>query len=322
MKKNTGILLVSAIFITSLNAQDRNDVIKAYNEGAKAMQTDLTGAITAFEKAINLAEQVGETASDLKDKSVKVLPGLYVKVALNALNEKKPAPEVIQAAKKAALASEKYASTTNKENAEKILVQAYNMMGSDFFAKNEYDKALMTFDSLLIINPDYVTAIYNKALIFIKQQNAEAFEKTIDQYIEKLRSSNDTVREKKASTMAREYFRAGGSQALQSEKIDNALEMLNKAAKYGEDKDLFYYFADAYNKQKNFDKGVEYAQKGLSLETGNAEAKAKFYYQLAVAQEGKGDTANACASFKNALFGAFAKASKAQLTNLKCDQIQ
>ena len=111
--------------------------------------------------------------------------------------------------------------------------------------------------------------------------------------------------------MALEYFRAAGSQANQADKLDEALVSLNKAAKYGDDKDLFYYFADVYNKQKNFDNGTEYAQKGLALETGAAEAKAKFYFQLALAQAGKGQTADACASFKNAMYGAFADPSKA-----------
>jgi hypothetical protein len=94
--------------------------------------------------------------------------------------------------------------------------------------------------------------------------------------------------------------------------------MLNKAAKYGDDTGLFYYFADVYNKQKNFSRGAEYAQKGLTLETGGAESKAKFYFQLAIAQAGKGQTVDACASFKNAMYGAFAEPSKAQRANLKC----
>jgi hypothetical protein len=54
------------------------------------------------------------------------------------------------------------------------------------------------------------------------------------------------------------------------------------------------------------------------METGAAEAKAKFYYQLAVAQAGKGQTAEACASFKNAVYGPFAEPAKAQMKNLKC----
>jgi len=313
------ILFVSALTVTGLNAQTRNDVITAYNEGAKAMQTDPQAAITAFEKVIVLSDQVGEEAADLRQKAVQVLPGLYTKLASTALNEKKPAPEVIRAAKTAVSVAEKYENPTGKTNAQKVLAQGYNVMASEYFSKNDYANAILAFDSLLTINPDYLAAIYNKALIYIKQNDAASFEKTIDLYLEKVKSANDEEKVKKASTLALEYFRGAGSKANQANELDEALELLNKSAKYGDDKDLFYYFADVYNKQKNFDSGAEYAQKGLDLETGAAEAKAKFYYQLAVAQVGKGQTAEACASFKNALYGPFAEASKAQRTNLKCE---
>ena len=319
MKKVAGILVVSALIATCLNAQERNDVIKAYNEGAKSMQTDAPAAIAAFEKVITLSDQVGETANDLKQKAIQVLPGLYLKIANNSLKENKPPQETIQAAKKAAAAAEKYGNASVKENAGKVLVQGYNVMGTGFFTKKDYENALLAFDSLLVINPGYVNAIYNKALIFKSQNNAGAYEETMDLFLGKLEAGKDDERIKQASTAALEYFRAAGSQANQAGKLDEALALLTKAAKYGSDKDLFYYFADVYNKQKNFDGGAENAQKGLDLETGNAEAKAKFYYQLAVAQAGKGQTANACASFKNALYGAFAEASKAQRTNLKCE---
>ncbi|MGB8357643.1 MAG: tetratricopeptide repeat protein [Bacteroidales bacterium] len=315
-----GLLVVSAVIGTNLGAQvGRNDVITAYNEGAKAMQTDTRVAIDAFEKVITLSDQVGEEAADLRQKAVQVLPGLYCKVAAVALNEKKPAAEIIKASKTAVIASEKYGSVPNQEKARKILSQGYNAMGADFFSKNDYENAIRAFDSLLVVNPDYLNAYYNKALIYIKQDNADAFEGTMDLYLEKLKSTNDTVKIQKASQTALEYFRSSGSKANQANKLDDALVLLNKAAKYGNDKDLFYYFADVYNKQKKFNSGAEYAQKGLDLETGAAEAKAKFYYQLAVAQAGNGLTAEACASFKNAMYGPFIEASKAQRTNLKCD---
>lgn len=319
MKLFAGIVVISAIIGTNLKAQERNDVIQAYNEGAKSMQTDIQAAIQAFEKVVTLSDKVGETANDLKQKAIQVLPGLYLKAANNALKENKPASEVIDGAKKATAAAEKYGNATVKENAGKVMVQAYNTMATGFFAKKEYEKALSTFDTLLSINPGYLNAIYNKALIYRSQNNAVAFEETIDSFLQKLESGKDDERIKQASALAREYFRAAGSQANQAGNLDEALVLLNKAAKYGEDKDLFYFFADVYNKQKNFNSGAEYAQKGLDLETGDAEAKAKFYYQLAVAQAGKGQTANACASFKNAMYGPFAEASKAQRTNLKCE---
>jgi len=316
--KTAGILIIFVLTGTCINAQDRNDVIKSYNEGAKAMQTDPKAAIAAFENVITLSDKVGETAADLKQKAVQVLPGLYVKVANAAITEKKPATEIIKAAKTAAAVAEKYGNEAGKGNAEKLLVQGYYTMGTGFFTQKDYDNALKAFDSLLVINPGYSAAIYNKALIFRSQNNAASFEETIDSFLGKLDTLKEAEKVKQASTLALEYFRAAGSQANQSNNLDEALGLLNKAAKYGDDKDLFYYFADVYNKQKNFDKGAESAQKGLALETGTAEAKAKFYFQLGLAQAGKGQTADACASFKNAMFGPFAGPSKAERTNLKC----
>jgi tetratricopeptide (TPR) repeat protein len=318
MRKTAGILLVSAFIGTSLYGQDRNEVIKFYNEGAKSMQTDPKAAIAAFENVVTLSDKVGESAADLKQKAVQVLPGLYVKLASVAITEKKPAPEIIKAAKTATAVAEKYGNTTGKGNAEKLLVQGYYMMGTEFFSKKDYENALKAFDSLLVINPGYAAAIYNKALIYRSQNNVGSFEETINSYLGKVDTIKDADKVKQASTLALEYFRAAGSQSNQANKPDEALALLNKAAKYGDDKDLFYYFADVYNKKKNFDSGAEYAQKGLALETGAAEAKAKFYFQLGLAQSGKGQTADACASFKNAMYGPFAEPSKVQRTNLKC----
>jgi len=89
MKKLT-LLVITAMIVTALHAQDRNAVVAAYNEGAKAAQTNAVAAIAAFEKAITLADQVGTEAADLKEKATKVLPGLYIKVASAAATEKKP----------------------------------------------------------------------------------------------------------------------------------------------------------------------------------------------------------------------------------------
>jgi len=318
IRKISGIIVVFSIIGANLNAQTRYDVIDAYNEGAKTMQTDVKAAIEAFEKVVVLSDKVGETAADLKQKAVQVLPGLYVKLAANTLTEKKPASETIKASKRAAAAADKYASAANKENASRLLVQGYYNLGTEYFTAKDYNNALLAFDSLLVINPSFLNAIYNKALIYRTQNNATAFEENIDLFLQKVKSGNDSVKVKQASKLALEYFRASGSQANQANKLDEAIVMLNKAAKYGDDKGLFYYFADVYNKQKNFNSGADYAQKGLALETGDAEAKAKFYFQLAIAQAGKGQTSNACASFKNAMYGAFTEPSKVQRTNLKC----
>lgn len=318
MRKLTGLFLVAFAAVSILNGQERNDVIKFYNDGAKVLQTDVPAAIAAFENVVTLSEKVGESANDLKAKAVQVLPGLYVRAANNAIKENKPVAEIIKAAKTATAAAVKYNNAAGKENASKIMVQAYNKMGTELFTAKDYEKALLAFDSLLAINPDYSNAIYNKALIYRSQNNSAAFEETIDLFLGKLEAGKDDQISKQASTLALEYFRAAGSQANQADELDEAIALLTKAAKYGDDKDLFYFFADVYNKKKSFDSGIEYAQKGLALETGAADAKAKFYFQLGLGQEGKGQTAEACASFRSAMYGPFAEPSKAKRTNLKC----
>ncbi len=316
-RKAAIILVASTLFAINIYGQTRSEVVKLYNDGVKAIQTDIDSAILKFESVVKMSETVGETANDLKQKAIQSLPGLYLKSASNKMSGKKPGPEVVRAAKKATAAADKYGNAPVKENAGKLLVQAYNKMATEFFTKKDFENALLTFDSVLAINPDYLPAIYNKALIYKGQNNAASFGETIDLYLGKL-GGNDKDKAKQARASALEYFRAAGSKANQDNNADQALNLLNKAAKYGEDKDLFYYFADVYTKQKNFDKGAEYAQKGLDMETGTAEAKAKFYFQLGLAQEGQGKTADACTSFKNAMYGPFAEPSKAKRTNLKC----
>jgi tetratricopeptide (TPR) repeat protein len=312
------IIVVLVLSTATIKAQGRNDVIKAYNEGAAAVQTDPHAAIKAFENVVTLSKQLGDSAADLSQKAIKVLPSLYYNVASDAFTAKKPAAEVIVAAKKALAASAKYESATTKQNSNSLLIRAYNSLAGEYFSKDDYKNALASFDSVLMINPDYASTIYNKALIYMKQADSDNFEKTVDLYITKMKPGTDDAKIKQASTMALGYFRASGAKADQADKLDEALGFLNKAAKYGDDKDLFYYYAEVYNKQKAFDKGLEYAQKGLALETGAPEAKAKFYFQVALSQEGKGQTAEACESFKNASFGVFAAPSKVKRNNLKC----
>lgn len=316
-RKAAGVIILLLFFAISLSGQDKSAVVKVYNDGARQIQANnVDSAIISFENVVKMSDKVAET-DDMKKKATEVLPGLYLKSAIAKMNAKKPGAEVVKSVKDAVASAEKYNNKQVAENAQKLLAQAYTRMATEFYSKNEMDKALQTFDSVLTVNPDYLPAMYNKALIYRGQNNSDALEQTVDQYLSKL-PSTDQEKKKQASQMALEYFRAAGSKAIQASKLDDALTLLNKAAKYGEDKDLNYYFADVYNKQKDFTRGAEYAQKGLDMETGAAEAKAKFYYQLAVAQAGKGQTAEACASFKNAVYGPFAEPAKAQMKNLKC----
>jgi len=316
--KRLGIFVIMAVASMTLFAQTKNEAIKSFNESVELMKADPISSIGSFENCIKICTQVGDSAEDIRLKAAQVLPGLYYQKAYDLLTNDKKVNESLAVSKKALVAAEEMGNTRIKENTQKIMVTAYASMGSGYFSANENEKALLAFDSVLAINPDHLASIYNKALTYRKTNNTAMFGETIDLYITKLKAAGDTAKIAQVSKSTLEYFRSNGAKANQANKLTDALNYFNTASKYGTDKDLYYQYANLYNKQKKYNEAIDNAQKGLAMETGTPEAKAKFYYELAVAQVGKGDNGNACENFKNAMYGPFLQASKAQRTNMKC----
>jgi tetratricopeptide (TPR) repeat protein len=105
---------------------------------------------------------------------------------------------------------------------------------------------------------------------------------------------------------------------MQAKKPTEAISNLEATLKYINNNDVYYYLALIYNQQKKYAEAATNAKKGLDLETGTAEVKAKFYYELASALVGQNKKEEACENFKNANYGKFVTAVKAQLQNLQC----
>ncbi len=318
MKKITGFVAALAC-IVSLHAQVYNDAAIAYNKGVATFTTDVDSAIFYFEDCLRICDVLGDTAIGIKMQASQVLPNLYFQKAYNLLTTDKNIDGALKASKKTMEVAKKYDDATTIDKTEKLMIQAYATMGSTYFSNNEPEKAISAFDSVLAINPDHLTALYNKSLTYKKMNNPDKYGEAIDIYLEKLKAAGETAKAEQASRSALEYFRGLASKANRDNKLTEAIELLNTACKYSEDKDVYYYYAAVYNKQKKYADAAINAQKGLDMETGTPEDKAKFYYELGVAQAGKGDTANACNSFKNSMYGTFLEASKGQRTNLKCN---
>jgi hypothetical protein len=88
------------------------------------MKTDIKGAIDAFENSISIAEQVGDSADDIRMKAINVLPGLYYQQTYNVLTVEKNIPSAIQSAKVTREVAEKYQNQNVIGNTDRVLVQA------------------------------------------------------------------------------------------------------------------------------------------------------------------------------------------------------
>jgi tetratricopeptide (TPR) repeat protein len=318
IKRIAGLMFLLSGLCFVIQAQEKNDAIKVFNEGVELMKANDPKAIESFENCIRICEQIGDSANDIKAKAIKVLPDLYYQKAFDLLTVDRNIDGALGASKKTLEVAEKYNDAQTKENTQKLMIQAYSSKASAFVTAKENEKALMAFDSILAINPDHTQSLYNKALIYRGINNNAKFGETIDLYIEKMKAAGDKDKTEQAMKIARDYFRIAGGKANQANKLPDAIGLLTTASKYGTDKNVYYQFASVYNKQKKFDLAVENAKKGLELEEGTAEEKAKFYFELAQAQFGKGQTTDACESYGNAMYGPFLQAAKAQRTNLKC----
>lgn len=310
-----GLLIFAA---TSLQAQvTKKEAADAYNQGIAILSTNPAAAIDSFERSIKLATLVGDEANDIKEQAGKVLPGLYYKKVVKLTNDKK-FEEAIAACKQTISTSEKYGNDNVKEETKKVMVQVYTNLANNLTKANDQENAIKNYDSALAINPNYTKAIFYKAVVYTKLSDTPKFSETIDLAISKAKADNDTTFSKQMEKVARDFFKNSGVKSNKAKKQAEAISYLNTSQKYGLDEDVYYNLANIYNSQKKYADAAVNAQKGLDMiPTATPEAKAKFYYELAVAQLGKGDT-NACSNFKNACYGVFTAAAKAQMTNAKC----
>lgn len=323
IKKILGFIVVALLSATYSVAQTQAEARDCYNRGIGLMTTDVIAAISSVDSCITICSTIGDSAANaLKDKASQFICELTYQKMSKQYAADKNVNVALATSKEAIRLSDLYGNIKVKEKTQKYMLQLYTSMGANYFKTKDLANAVKAFDSALVINPNYNKAILNKALAYKGLNDAAKFGEAIDLYITKVKAENDTVQLAAANKQAMDFYRSAGSKANAANKLDDALASLNTALKYGNDEDVYYYLADVYNKQKKYDDALVNAQKGLDMETGAPEAKAKFYWALGTAQLGKGDKAAACGSFKNSMYGPFAEPSKAQIKNNKCSEIK
>ena len=135
--------------------------------------------------------------------------------------------------------------------------------------------------------------------------------------IEKAKASSETAIEADIQNRVRGNFRTRAT-PLVDKNPRGALALLNDALKYGEDSDVYFIMARAYNSAKQFDNAISSANKSLALAKGSAADKAKINFELGMAQNEKKNKTAACNAFKAAAFGQFKANADYYIKQLGC----
>jgi tetratricopeptide (TPR) repeat protein len=315
-----GLMAVAMLMISvGVFSQTMKEAVDAFNKGASLAKTDPDGAIVAYESCIKLASQLGEEGTETKADAEKQLPLMYFKSAVN-LYKKKDFDGAIAGFKKSKEVADKYENKELSSKSERIIPQVYYAKGSTFYKKKNFESAMTALDKAIELNPKYAKPYLVKASIYKNQDDEEKFLEACDKGLE----VGNTIHDKKTITsikkLAKNSMFNSAVKAIEAEKWSEAEKYLNNSIKYGnESADVFYQLGKVYNAEKKWDDAITTLEKSLALDTKDEAGKAKYYYELGVANSGKGNNEVACSSFKKAMHGQYLQNAKYQVEQvLKC----
>ncbi len=316
--KRSILLLGMIVFATGIFAQTLADAGEKYNAGNEQYKAKAYGnAVKLYEEALSMCKNLGGSAADLQANVEKQLLNAYFKNGLYNYKKKKFDAAIDQLTKTRNLAKELNDSKMEKK-AVLYIARVYSTRGNILVKKADYKGAFEQYNKALEIRPNCINSYLGMANAYKKQGDMNNMMKSVDKVVE-LGKSNSSAAKKvaKAKKLAFLALKANGAEELQKEHAAKALEYLTAAPKYGKaDADIYYYTAMAQMKQKKWDDAIANAKKAIEL---NPENKADIYFTLGQAYQGKGDNANACASFKKVTSGPNVAAAKYQMEQvLKC----
>jgi tetratricopeptide (TPR) repeat protein len=315
------VMMLGMIFLGfSASAQSVEAVGQKYNEAIELYKAkDYALAIPALKQTVEMGNKAGDEAADMTSSAQTALMKAYKNYGVT-LYKKKKYDDAVAILEEGAAFAKKVGDTKSAKKFESIIPQIYSGHGNSLIKSKDYKGAMAQFDKALAKNPKCIRALLGKENVSKDQGDYVKMMEFADQAIA-LGASNSKLAKRAVKAKKMAYlglYKAGGEQ-LGKGNSAKAITYFNDALKYGAgDADLYLNMALAYNASKKFSKGIETANKALSLK-GEGD-KNGIYFVLAQAYEGNGDSANACTNYKKVTAGPNVDAAKYQMEQvLKCN---
>jgi len=311
-------LMVSIIVCSSafIQAQTINEVIEAFNGGAELVNGGaFEEAILKFEECIELATQLGTEGDEMKNNAQAQIPTLHYRLAMD-LYKAKDIDGAILKFEDAVVACDKYGNDDVKSKSEKYIPQLYNVKGNTHLKNEEFEDAISSFDKAIEGIPNYTRAYYGKGMVYRKTKEEDKMIEMFDKTIEIAQSPGDDKYIDAVSKIMRNLYRDKAAVAFNAEDYPTVFEMANKSLEYdSEFSDPYYYMSRIYNKDLEYNKALENAQKALDFET-DEERKPRIWFELGNAYVGLVEYEKACEAFGNCLVEPFESSVRHKMENV------
>ncbi len=316
--KKIVIALITLLFagFSGVYSQDLTTAADEFNKAiGLSKESKFAEAAAAYENTISICKQIGDEAMELKIQAEQQLPGTYFNLAKGQF-EAKSFSDAIKNFEKSAQYADQMGEEKTADAARTYLAGIYYSMGNSDLKNEKLDEAIEKYNKSLSYKADYYKAFYGLGLVYKKKEDLSLIKENMDKAIAGAGDDEKIISNaKNAVTSA--YQKAGALQ-LQAGKFAAAVENLLIAGEYDNaEPRIPYYLAISYNGLAKWDEAITAANKALELQT---EDKSDIYFELAKAQENKGDKASACANYKNVTGGNNVEAAKYQIEQvLKCN---
>ncbi|NBC84281.1 MAG: tetratricopeptide repeat protein [Bacteroidetes bacterium] len=309
------------VLLITVTAQAQLDEAKnAFKAGAEAVNNgNLEEAIDSFYEALDLLDQYGEedeVSIQIRDDIESRLPQLNLQLGTNYAKENED-DKAIETLENTIVLANDYNDIATLERAKNILSQLYYREAVGYYKKSQFEPALTKLNKAIDTDATFLKALYLEAVIYKKQENDAALEKTAKAAMN-TKGDDETV--EKIKSLAHSYFLKKGNSAKSATNYDEAIKFINKSITYDESNNLAYLLLlQCYSSQKNWDEVIETANTALKFEDDD-EKKAGIYFELGKAYAGQGDTQAACDAYNNAAVGKYESNANYQMEHvLNCN---
>ncbi len=327
MKKRAITIAIATMLVSgSLLAQTLTEVINEFNAGVESMNAQsYESALAQFNACLELSEEVGEEADDMKEKAREQIVGTYYRQAITFMKRKQYDNALPALEKTVTLSAEYDKNPEFAENAKKYLPSLYLREGNLQRSQGNYDEALNVFNKALELRPSLYKAHQGKGLVYKETNDIEkmleefsvAKEKAIEEGDEEVVDNiNSAINGHYRDLIEEEKIMIDPEEADYTFLLDICEEAIEANEKNGY---AYWQAALAYNKMVEYDTAIEYAEKGVAVETDPVLLSA-LYYELGQAYQNTVRYADACEAYNKVTEEPFTtRAEKKMMTTPDCN---
>ncbi|MBR6424201.1 MAG: tetratricopeptide repeat protein [Bacteroidales bacterium] len=311
MKKIFVTILVALCTMGLVAAQDLEKATETYNNAAAAIENNKAEAITLFEQALGMAEQLGDEGAEIAAQCKGIIPKLYLSLG-KELAAAKDLDNAVAKLQKAAELGKQYGENDLAEEAEALVPQILMSEANGLLNAKDYAGAVAAYQKVIDVNPTNGQA-------YLRMGQALSAAGKADDAIQAFEKAAENGEEDAAAKQLSNIYVKKANASWKAKDAKATLENAQKSTQYVDNPTAEKLIGFSASQLKQNKVAAEAFEAYLSM-SPDAKDKNQIIYRLATTLVAAGDNAKACGYFKQITTDpTVGEAAQGQIKALKCN---